>query len=444
MKRKSLFAVLLAAAVLINIVIPVFADVPTPPDIHAEAGILMDLKTGRVIYSKNPDEKLYPASTTKILTAIIALEEGNLDDVVTASADAIAPITLQDSHMGILVGEQLTLDQLVNGMLIYSANDAANVIAVHIAGSLDAFAQKMNQKAKAIGAVNSNFVNPHGFHNDNHYTTASDLAAIARYAMTNDKISAKFREIVSTDLFTIQPTNKYKEVRYLSSTNHLISKRRNSYHYYPYAIGVKTGYTSQAKNCLVAAASKDGTEFLTVVLKDENTNSTDGAYTFVDTRALFDYAFENYQYQAVSKPGDILSDSKVEEAKNSVRVALTPKDEIGALLPKGIDIDNAITKDIKVNEDIQAPITKGDVLGSVSYTYNGENIGTTDLIASNDVERDTILFIIHSVVKVVTSPFLYVPVILLAVLIVVLKIRKGNNRKSRRGGFGYGRRNRYR
>jgi len=442
--KRILISFLIIFTILTSLALPCFADeIPAPPDIHGEAGMLLDLKTGRVLFSKNPDKKLYPASTTKILTAIIVLEEADLNEVVTATSAAISPISLEDSSMGILIGEQLTVDQLLNGMLVASANDAANVLAVHLAGSIEAFAEKMNQRAKSLGAVNSNFVNPHGFHDDNHYTTANDLAAIARYAMTNEKTSEKFREIVSTARVTMEPTNKYTDTRYLSSTNHLISKVRNLHHYYEPAIGVKTGYTSQAGHCLVAAAKKDETEFLTVIMKCQNEGSKTGAYSFTDTRALFDYAFENYAYQTVAETTDIISDSKVYEAKDAVRVALTPKTRLSSLLPKNIDKEKDIEKKITVNEEIKAPIAKGDVLGSVSYMYNGETLGTTELVASNDVERDTLLFIIHGVVKVVTSPLFYIPIILIIILIIYLRVSREKRRRLRRSRLKYPRNNRY-
>ena len=211
--KKYIYTFILALIIIFTYTTSAFAEKLPVPTLNAQSAIMIDMKTGKVIYNKNADTKLYPASTTKILTAIIALEKcEDLSTVVTASHAAIDPITLEDSHMGILVGEQLTLEQLIYGMLVYSANDAANVLAIHIAGSLDAFAQMMNEKAQSLGASNSHFMNPHGFHDDEHYTTASDLAVIARYAMGNEK----FREIVKTARYIIEPTNKYEETRYLT------------------------------------------------------------------------------------------------------------------------------------------------------------------------------------------------------------------------------------
>lgn len=402
------------------------------PEIHGEGALLMDMKSGKILYEKNVNEKLYPASTTKIMTGIIALEEGDLSEVVAASSEAIAPITNKHSHMGILVGEELTMEQLIYGMLVYSANDAANVIAVRLAGSLDAFAEKMNEKAAELGCTGTHFANPHGFHDDNHYTTPSDLAKIARYAMNNEK----FREIVSTDMYTIQPTNKYKEIRYLSNTNHLVSRRRSAYHYYKKAIGIKTGYTDEAGSCLVAAAADGDTEFLSVIMKCKNENSTDCAYSFTDTAAMLKYAFDNYSYKTLASVGDIVADSKVYEAKNDVRVALTPEVDVKTLLANTVDM-SLIKAEPVLNEKIAAPIEKGQALGTVSYTLDGELLGSAQLVATNSVERDAILHVIHLAVKIITNPFFIAAAVILLFLIVKSNLNRKRRRKQRRSRLTY-------
>jgi len=398
------------------------------PTIHAGAAILIDMKTGRVLYEDNADTTMFPASTTKILTGIMALENLDLNQTVTATDAAIAPITLEHSAMGILRGEELTVEQLIYGMLVYSANDAANVLAVTMGGSIEGFAEMMNKRAAELGATNSHFVNPHGFHDDNHYTTARDLAIISRYAMQNEK----FREIVKTSKYFIPPTNKYKQDRNLITTNHLISKYKTTALYYKPAIGIKTGSTSQALSCLVAAAEKDDNEFLSVLMKCPNQGMAEMAYSFSDTKALFEYAFDNYKYISVASKDKIISDSKVYEAKDNARVALCPNEDISMLLPKNIDLEKDIITDIKVNENIEAPIEKGQVLGHVSFTYKNELLGETDLIASNAVERDMVLFTIHLIVNTITNPLFYIPAALLAVAGILARISYlKNKRKSR-------------
>ena len=257
----------------------------TPPNVqYAQSALLMDMASGRVLYSKNLDERVYPASTTKIMTAILALEMGNMDDTVTATYDALKSITLEDSHMGILTGEELTLDQLVKGMLVYSANDAANVIAEYISGSTDKFAELMNKEAQALGATQSHFVNPHGLPDDNHYTTAYDLYLIFNAAIKDDRfvnyISTKKYTTSYTDASGAQVdqvwvnTNGYLKGTYDMPENVTV-------------IGGKTGTTEAAGSCLVLySESQDKKPYISIVLKG---NSKKELYTLM-TELLTNYS----------------------------------------------------------------------------------------------------------------------------------------------------------
>ena len=425
--KKLLFSILCAITMFTNTL--AFAEVYVEeesfdaPDIQAHSAILMDMKSGRVIYSKNPDDRLYPASTTKILTGILALELGDISEVVTADVASLAPITNEDSHMGILIGEQLTMEQLINGMLVYSANDAANVIATHISGTSDHFVEIMNKKAQELGAVNTNFTNTYGIHDDNHYTTASDLAIMSRYAMSNDK----FREIVGKKTYNIPPTNKYTTERILPSTNLLIGTGRTGKYYFSSTTGIKTGHTNKAGFCLVSSAEKDGTEFLCIVMKCA---SQEICYT--DSRALLDYGFKNYKYQNIVSAGSVVSDSKVYEAKDDERVGFTVSEDISALLPSGVELSEVIEKVEDLPEVVKAPIKKGDVIGKVSYNYKGVMVGHGDLIATNDVDRNVLLFIFHLIVAVLSSPFFFIPAILVAVLLIIRRINIMKQEKLKR------------
>lgn len=392
------------------------------PEPHSEAAVLIDRKTGDILYEKNKSEKLYPASTTKMMTAILALENGNLQNSVTATHEAIDPITNKHSHMGIKVGETFTLEQLLYGMLVYSANDAANVIAVHIGGSLDAFVGMMNSKAQELGLSGTHYKNPHGFHDDDHYTTAEDLAVLARYAMQNEK----FAEIVKTPMYRIPANDLYQQERVLSTTNHLISRYRNTKYFYKYAVGIKTGFTDEAGNCLVAAATKGDIELISVILKADT--SDDGTlYAFSGTTDMYEYAFNHYKYFKMASTDDIVSDSAVYEAKGNTRVVLCPAETLEKLLPSDVTADD-ITKEISLADKVKAPIKQGDVLGNVVYSCRGKEIGRTNLIAGNDVEKDMVLASVHLVVKIFTSPFFIIP----AIIIIVLIIISGNNRKNKR------------
>lgn len=398
---------------------------------HCGAAILIDRKSGDILYQKNKDQKMYPASTTKIMTAILALEHGNLSDSVTATAEAVEPITFKHSNMGIKVGETFTLEQLLYGLLVYSANDAANVIGVHISGNLDAFVNLMNEKAEELGLTGTHYNNAHGFHDDNHYTTAQDLATLTKYAMQNET----FCEIVKTVLYRIPANDLYQQERVLSTTNHLISRYRNTHYFYKYAVGVKTGSTDEAGSCLVAAATKGDMELISVILKADP--AQDGVlYAFADSSKMYEYVFKHYKYCKIASADEVVSDSAVYEAKNGTRVALSPKDTIEKLMPEETDTDEIKAETI-LNESIKAPIAKGDVLGSVTYTYMGKELGKTELIAGNDVEKDKILAIIHTIINIIKNPIFIIAVIALILFFVSSNAKRKKRRKKRRSQLKY-------
>ncbi len=404
-------------------------DSLTPPDVqYAESALLMDMQSGRLLYGKNIDERLYPASLTKMMTGIIALETGNMSDVVSASYEAIAPITLEDSQIGILTGEELTFEQLVNAMLIHSANDAANVIAVHLGGSLQGFVDIMNNKAAELGMTNTHFANPCGSHDDSHYTTARDMAILAQYAMQNET----FRNIVKTVTYKIAPTNLYTSERTLVNTNLFLSTIRSLEHYYPPCTGIKTGHTSQSGYCLVSSAEYNDTELLSVVMNCPNTNDNEGAYSYIDSRTLFDFGFDNYVSQPIAAPGDIVSDSKVLEAKGDTRVALTVETNVNALVPSNVDSAAEIITNINIPDELYAPITKGDIIGTVTYTYKGTQIGTSNLVATNDVERNEILHVLNLILRIITSPFFFIPAIVIILVLIAANAKKKKRDRQKR------------
>ncbi len=405
-------------------------DSLTAPDAsHAGAALLMDMNSGRLIFGKNIDERLYPASTTKMMTGILALESGKMGETATATYEALKDITLEDSHMGILIGEQLTMIDLVNGMMVYSANDAANVIAIQVAGSIEAFVDLMNAKAQELGMTSTHFVNACGVHNDDHYTTASDLAKLAKYCMQNED----FRNIVKQSIYTIAPTNKYARQRDLASTNMFLSTAFSSRHIYKPCTGIKTGTTDAAGHCLVASAEYNGMTLLGIVLKCDDLNVNENAYSYVITRDMFDFGFNNYESGILASPGNIVYDSKVYEAKDDKRVTLTVDRELSALVPIGGDISSEVTSNIELSEDVlKAPIAKGDVLGQVSYIYRGTEIGRADLVAANDVEQNMVLHVFHIVIGIIINPLVFIPVILLIILALAVRSRRRRRERKRR------------
>ena len=249
----------------------------TEEDIRGAAAIVMDSETGDVLFQKNADEILYPASTTKIMTCLLALEYGELDKAVKVPKQ-ITKLPKDSSLVPLKAGEKTTLRDLLYGLMLRSGNDAAVTIAVAVSGSVSKFVDKMNRRAQELGCTNTNFKNPHGYHNKAHYSTARDLAIIAQEAMKNEE----FRKIVSATSYTLAKTNKHKKRKITTSDAMLVE---SSPHYYPYEIGIKTGYHSKAGQCFVGAAEKDGATLIAVTLK----SSKNGRWT--DTRRLMEYGF---------------------------------------------------------------------------------------------------------------------------------------------------------
>lgn len=351
---------------------------------NSDSIILIDAKTGNILYSKNAYEKKYPASTTKLMTAILTLENCKLTDVVTVSHNAIFSVPVGYSHASLQEGEQLTVEQLLNVLLIPSANDAAFALAEHIAGSVDEFSTMMNNKAKELGCLNTHFVNPNGIHNSDHYSTAYDLALIGQYAMKFDDIM----RIAKISQYTLPKTNKYDRTdRIFNATNGLITK--NDEYYYPSATGLKTGYTDKSGYCIVATAEKNGVELLEVVLGSESISDR-----YKDCIKLFDYGFENYSNQNLVSTNEIIENVEVAGAtKETKNLDIVAKSNIDVLLKNNIDI-NSLDKKVEINENLTAPISEGAVVGKVTYTIDGKDY-STDLIANSTVipsNFETIIF----------------------------------------------------
>ena len=351
---------------------------------NSDSIILMDAKTGNILYSKNAFEKKYPASTTKLMTAILTLENCKLTDVVTVSHNAIFSIPIGYSHASLQEGEELTVEELLNVLLIPSANDAAVALAEHIAGSVENFATMMNNKAKELGCLNTNFINPNGVHDNNHYSTAYDLALIGQYAMKFDDIL----RIAKVTQYTLPKTNKYdEENRIFNTTNGLVNK--NEKYYYPNCTGLKTGYTDKSGYCIVATAEKNGVELLEVVLGSESISDR-----YEDCIELFDYGFENYSNQNLVSANEIIENIEIAGAtKETKNLDIIAKSNIDVLLKNNIDI-NSLDRKVEINENLSAPISEGAVVGKVTYTIDDKDY-STDLIASSTVvpsNFETIIF----------------------------------------------------
>lgn len=364
---KKTVSIIAAIIFLINF-IPKVYGMENPPQIVGPTAVLMDFTTGQVLYDKNMNQRMYPASTTKILTAIIAIEKGKLNDVVTVNDDVK---NIDGNSIYLVPGEKLTLEQLLYAMLLESANDAAIAVADHIGGSIQGFANLMNEKAKEIGAKDSHFVNPNGLPNTNHYSTPYDMALIARYAMGN----ATFRKIVSTIHYQIPPTNKFDKPRDLWISNRLI--KPTSFHY-DGADGVKTGYTIAANQVFVGSATRNGHRLISVIMGDEGTN------IWTDTIKLLNYGFNNFDLVNPLEKNSIVTYADIGKVK--FKLPLIAKDSFYYVVPKGQE--SSIKSSISVDKNINAPVKKGTTLGMINFTLNGKPIGSVQLIADESVYKN--------------------------------------------------------
>lgn len=362
---------------------PVFAEpeqlveIPAPGELTAESAILIDLSSGQVLFEKEADLPLYPASTTKVLTALMILESCPLSDHVII--DGESPYA-GGSGIALEPGEDLTVEQLLGALLIASANDAAEALARHHSGSIDAFVAAMNEKAAELGARNSNFENPHGMPNSAHLTTARDLSIFSREAMKNEV----FRQMVSTRRYEIPPTNKKSETRYLNSTNSFFpgiegSTTRISVRGVDMQIadarvtGVKRGYTEQAQNCLITSAESGDRAFMTVVLK------SNALGMYADTRLLMDYAFNGTAEHVIhlhSEPVETLILNNVQKTP----IPLYTERDLALTLPKAVGIDS-IQTDVLLSQDTQLPVSKGDVLGEMRLKQGERVLYSAPLIS---------------------------------------------------------------
>lgn len=348
-------------------------------EIVAESAILIDQDSGQILFDKNANAPMYPASTTKILTALIILEDLALDEMVTI--DPQSPYA-GGSHIALEPGEEVSVEQLLYALMIASANDAAEALAIHHSGSLEAFAEVMNTRAAELGAVNSNFENPHGMPNKDHLTTAYDLALIAKEAMKNET----FRKIVKTLRYEIPPTNKKTETRYLNSTNSFYQGMAGSNTMitvkdkripiaYEYVTGIKRGYTVDAQNCLVTSASKDGRSYIVVVLK------SNGDQMYSDTRLLLDYGLFGFVTHTLSNENETIETITMNN-KRKTQIPAIINNPIIVNLPEGVD-PSTIERKVNFLNVIDLPVKKGEVLGTVSY-YLGDVLLVSEPLLSSD------------------------------------------------------------
>ena len=352
---------------------------PKGPSVDAESAILMDLSSGAILYEKKAHKKQYPASITKIMTTLLAIENCSMGEIVTFSHDAIFGIERGSSHIGMQEGEKLTIEQALYGIMLASANEVSWGVGEHISGTISDFATLMNKRAKELGCLNTNFVNANGLHDDNHYTSAYDMALISKEAM---KYST-FRKITASRTYTIPPTNKHDINNAFANHHQMVIGNNYPKYKYEYCIGGKTGYTSNAGSTLVTFAKKNDMELVCVVMKAKGATAEKNQYT--DTISLFDWAFGNFTQHDMN--------TQTKELENSGVSLFTRYNPIfnSETTPLYLNSTSILLPNGATPEDVQQTITlypdvtltkKENIVGQVAYSYNDRAIGTTNIIFS--------------------------------------------------------------
>lgn len=455
--KKILSAAFVIALILSVLPLSVFAA--GAPDVSAKGAILCAVSDDGVydtiLFEKNADEQMYPASLTKIMTAIVALEhEGDLDAEFTAFAKSLEPLGKGVYYL--MPGERMAFKDYLNLMLVPSYNEAANVIAYNVGGSIEAFVDLMNEKAEDLGCTGTHFVNPHGLHDENHYSTARDMLLISRYAMQNET----FAQIVAQTGITLPVTNKHKTESYLASTNYMLHNKSQPGYVFKGTIGIKTGSTTPAGYCLSAAFEQDGMRYYSVVLGSSKTE--DGRTgSFLDTKALFKHGSEDFSEQQILKATQPIVELPVTLSPDGTSVVLLPEKSVsdflpnsfsyendlyikaeGDILPTDFDPTNKVVLTYTVPQQVEAPIEKGQALGTLKMEFNGKEICTMSLLSSMSLSKSEVLDTVNTFQTFVQSKmFKYIVigiVALIAVLIIVIIIAAGARRKKRKR-YGRGR-----
>ncbi len=454
MKKNRVLSYFLTLVLTLGLLTP-FASATSSVDqfrVDAKAAILVDTAHGEVLYEQNAHEKLYPASITKVMTALLiieAVEQGklSLDQPITASNIVNDRMIAGASTQNIKVGEVMPLRDVLACALIPSANEACNILAETVAGSLSGFVELMNKRAAELGAENTHFVNPHGLHDDDHYTTAWDIYLISNEAMKYPL----FREMVTSKNYTVPATNITKE-RILHDTNALISNFNRTGYLYEYATGIKTGYTPEAGYCLASSATKGNRSLIAVVLGCERTPGTTGSegFTyFTESKKLLEFGFNNFSRRVILDGTDPLLTVPVALSEEADQVVAEPKGSIEATLPNDWDVKDFTFDAVPLEEFAEsatAPIKKGQVLGKVTVSYRDKTYGTLDLVAVADVERSELLYRLDQIERFFSPLWVRILLLVVILLLLILVLRFlvfGSRRRSGgRSRRGYGSRRR--
>ena len=458
MKKRRLFSLFLSFALLLPLFSLTSADAYEDFTLDAKAGLLIEADTGEILYEKNAHQENFPASLTKVMVALLvfeAIDEGKiaLTDSVTATESAFEGLSSDGSTANIVPGETMTVEQLLNCMLIVSANEACNILAEAVCGegNISQFVQRMNERAAALGCENTHYVNTSGLHDPDHYTTAWDIYLITRALMPYEK----FMEICNSKSAEIAETD-HNQRHVLHSTNRLISNWRELGYLYRDAQGIKTGSTPEAGYCLISSALRGSRHMISVVLGAERVTLEDGVTiqtrSFSETSRMFDWGFDNFVLRDILSSSDLVQEVPVALSSEASYVSTHAAEDIACLLPDNVEPDMLERTVTLTNDTVDAPVSAGDVLGKLTLSYNGKVYAETDLLALNDVSASWFLTAQRRVSDFFAKPLVRILLIVVVLLIVALVVyvtmfsrrrRYGHRRRGAAHGGYRGRRRRF-
>ena len=433
MKIRRILSVFLLTVLMVSLMLTPQAYALPALEIKAKAAVLVDADEGRIIFGQNEQEREYPASITKVMTALLTLEavELSLDQPITASA-VVNDQDPEGSSAGIEEGEVLTVEQLLYCLLLVSANEAADILAETVSGSREAFVELMNQRAQELGCTGTHFANTNGLHDVNHYTTAYDIYLFFREAMKHET----FMTITGSVAYEVPATNK-SEARELHTTNSLLSNWRILDYLYDGVDCGKTGSTPEAGYCLVSSCLRDGKRLVAVVLGAEG----EGTHieSFSESARLYDYGYDNFSKQLVVSTEDVFR-QPVALSKETDCVMLYPAENAEAFLPSDVTKDQLEQTVTLKNEVADAPITRGQEMGTLTISYNGQVCVTVPLLAQADVSASRFLVAKAAVEEFLSRTIVKVGLVVLVLLVILLVLWAKVFRRNRRYGSRSGRR----
>ncbi len=408
-------------------------------EVRAKAAMLIELNSNTLVYEYEKHKQLFPASLTKIMTCMLAIEYGDPDAVLTVSETALENLSEFGSTAGLMQGEELTLDNILYCIMVSSANEGCNVIAEYISDDIDSFVDLMNQKAAQLGMNDTHFANAHGLHNDNHYTTAYDLSLLARWAWQNEQ----FRQYATATTYVVPATNK-SDARTLYSTNYLTTNYVETKYYYSKASGIKTGFTTPAGGCLISTASSGNLDFMCIVMGCSPQTADNGDYgdeRFVESKKLFEYGFDAMNFTQVISDTKMIDMPQVLYADGRENVVVRPCEDRTVLLPSTCTADDITLQIEYYNTPLEAPLDDGQEVGVVTAYYNGTAVASCPAITVTAVARSSSKYVASEAGEVVSNAtswvlrywYLTVPLLLVALLLIILIIlRSINVRKAKK------------